>query len=63
MTFSRTRNTICQWHWGLYASGASGDNDSLVLYEDDNSIWKRGQPWTDFSVEPLFGKSVAVSGP
>jgi hypothetical protein len=60
VTFSREKNTICQWHWGLYASG---DNDNLVLYEDDNSIWKLGQPWTDFSIEPFFGKSVAVCEP
>ena len=60
VTFSRARNTICQWHWGLYASG---DNDNLVLYEDDNRIWKLGQPWTDFSVEPLLGHSIPASEP
>jgi len=60
VTFSRTRNSICQWHWGLYASG---DNDNLVLYEDDNRIWKLGQPWTDFSIEPLLGQSIAVCEP
>jgi hypothetical protein len=50
-TFSRPAATICQWHWGAYASG---DNDDIVLYEDDNSIWKLNRPWTDFSVEPRF---------
>ncbi len=40
---------ICQWHWGAYASG---NNDSIVLFEDDNSIWKLEQPWTDFEQEP-----------
>lgn len=57
VTFVRTRNTICQWHWGAYASG---DNDDIVLYEDDNSIWKLGEAWSDLGVEPYFGKSVAV---
>ena len=47
----------CQWHWVAYASG---DNDNLVLYEDDNSIWKLGERWTDLSVEPYLGKAVAV---
>jgi hypothetical protein len=60
VTFSRRTKTICQWHWGLYASG---DNDNLVLYEDDFSIWKLGQAWTDFSVEPLLGKTVVVCSP
>jgi hypothetical protein len=57
VTFDRTQNTICQWHWGAYASS---DNDNVTLYEDDNSIWKLGEAWTDFSVEPHLGQSVAV---
>jgi len=57
VTFDRPRTTICQWHWGAYASG---DNDDLVLFEDDNSIWKLDQRWTDFSVEPWFGGSVSA---
>lgn len=57
VTFDRPAPTICHFHWGAYASG---DNDDLVLYEDDNSIWKLAEPWTDFSVEPHFGGSVAV---
>ena len=60
VTFSRKLKTVCQWHWGLYASG---DNDNLVLYEDDFSIWKLGQAWNDYSVEPLLGKTVAVCRP
>jgi len=55
VTFNRPSNTICQWHWGLYASG---DNDDIVLYEDDNSIWKLNERWTDFSVEPWFDGGV-----
>ena len=57
VTFSRTTTRICQWHWGAYASG---DNDNVVLYEDDNSIWKLEQPWTDFSREPWFGNTQPV---
>ena len=59
-TFSRSDTDICQWHWGAYASG---DNTDVVLYEDDNSIWKLGQPWPDFDVEPYFGEAVAVCEP
>jgi hypothetical protein len=50
-TVSRPTTDICHWHWGAYASG---DNDDVVLYEDDNMIWKLEEPWTDFDVEPLF---------
>jgi len=60
VTFVRPKPTICQWHWGAYASG---DNDNLVLFEDDNSIWKLGQDWTDMSREPYFEGSVTVCGP
>jgi len=31
-----------------------------VLFEDDNSIWKLDEPWTDFDTEPYFGNTVAV---
>jgi hypothetical protein len=57
VTFTRATTTICQWHWGAYASG---DNDDIVLYEDDNSIWKLGEAWTDFDVEPWFGGGGSV---
>jgi hypothetical protein len=57
VTFTRPYRTICHWHWGLYASA---DNDDVVLFEDDNSIWKLGEPWTDFGVEPYFGEDVTV---
>lgn len=59
-TFSRSDTDICQWHWGAYANK---DNDDVVLYEDDNSIWKLNQPWTDFSVEPYFGVTQPVCNP
>ncbi|MFO0572236.1 MAG: hypothetical protein U0263_41825 [Polyangiaceae bacterium] len=59
-TFSRSDKDICQWHWGAYASG---DNDNVVLYEDDNSIWKLGAKWPSFDVEPYFGVTQAVCNP
>ena len=55
VTFNRALKTICQFHWGLYASG---DNDNIVLFEDDKSLWKLGEPWTDFGKEPYFGHDV-----
>jgi hypothetical protein len=60
VTFARPKQTICQWHWGAYASG---DNDNLVLYEDDNSIWKLEEEWTDLSTEPYFAGTVTACGP
>jgi hypothetical protein len=60
VTFVHPKQTICQWHWGAYASG---DNDNLVLFEDDNSIWKLGEEWQDMSVEPYFGGLVRACAP
>jgi hypothetical protein len=60
VTFVRPKQTICQWHWGAYASG---DNDNLVLFEDDNGIWKLEQAWTDMAQEPYFGGTVTPCGP
>jgi hypothetical protein len=57
VTFVRPKKTICQWHWGMYASA---DNDNIVLFEDDNSIWKLEEAWTDFKREPWLGGSVQV---
>jgi hypothetical protein len=59
-TFSRSDKDICQWHWGAYANK---DNDDVVLYEDDNSIWKLNEPWTNFDAEPYFGVTQAVCSP
>lgn len=56
-TVSRPTSDVCQWHWGAYASG---DNDDIVLYEDDISIWRLDAPWPDFGVEPWLGESVDV---
>jgi hypothetical protein len=55
VTFNRALNTMCQFHWGLYASA---NNDNVVLFEDDKSMWKLGERWTDFDKEPYFGGDV-----
>ncbi len=57
VTFHRDLHTICQWHWGLYASG---NNDNIVLFEDDHSLWKLNQAWTDWNTEPYFDHGVSV---
>jgi hypothetical protein len=49
--FSRPVTTMCQWHFGLYASGPNYD---VVLYEDDLSMVKLLQPLTSFAAEPTF---------
>jgi hypothetical protein len=54
---ARATRTMCQWHWGLYASG---DNTDVALYEDDKIVWRLEQPWTDWSREPWLGESQAV---
>lgn len=54
-TFSRPTTDLCQWHWGAYASG---DNDDVVLYEDDISIWKLEEAWTDWEREPWLDQGV-----
>lgn len=56
-TFSRRSRQICQFHWGLYASA---NNGNIVLFEDDISIWKLNQRWTNFNVEPYFGGNTTV---
>lgn len=45
---------MCQFHWGLYSSG---DNDDLLLYEDDKSVWKLDAPLTDSTREPWLDES------
>lgn len=54
-TFTRPTKTICQWHWGAYANQ---DNDDVVLYEDDISIWKLHAPLPNLDDEPYLGVSV-----
>jgi hypothetical protein len=54
-TFTRPTKTICQWHWGAYANK---DNDDVVLYEDDNSIWKLLAPLPNLDDEPYLGVTV-----
>lgn len=50
-TFSRPSNRMCQWHFGLYASGPNSD---ITLYEDDYSIVRLNQPMVNFTAEPRF---------
>ncbi len=50
-TFSRPETDLCQWHWGLYASG---NNNDIVLYEEDLRIVKLLEPMTNFTDEPWF---------
>jgi hypothetical protein len=57
VTFDRALTTLCHFHWGLYASA---DNDDIVLFEDDNSVWKLGQAWTDFELEPYLGEELTL---
>jgi hypothetical protein len=54
-TFSRPVTTMCQWHFGLYASGP---NDNISLYEEDLSIVKLNQPLTNFTTEPWFNAAL-----
>jgi hypothetical protein len=56
-TFTRPQTDMCHFHWGAYASG---NNDDVTLFEDDNSIWKLEEPWPDFAVEPWFGETIDV---
>ncbi|MHC5005666.1 MAG: hypothetical protein ACYTJ0_21415, partial [Planctomycetota bacterium] len=48
-TFTRPGLTACQFHFGLYASGA---NDDVVLYEDNIAIWRLDAPLADLDAEP-----------
>jgi hypothetical protein len=50
-TFSNASTTMCQWHFGLYASG---NNDDIELYEENLSIVKLLQPLTNFTDEPWY---------
>ncbi len=59
-TFSRPNVRMCQWHWGLYASG---NNDNITLYEDDISIVKLQEPLVNFNVEPRFPNLVSACTP
>lgn len=59
-TFSRPGSTMCQWHWGLYASGP---NNNVTLHEDNISIVRLDAPLTNFTAEPTFPGSLCVAGP
>jgi hypothetical protein len=51
-SFQRPGTSLCQWHFGLYGSG---DNEDVVLYEDDLRITRLAAPLPDFQTEPLYG--------
>jgi hypothetical protein len=53
--FTRPVKKMCQWHWGLYASG---NNSNIILYEDDISVVKLNQPMTNFTIEPWFAANL-----
>ena len=53
----RRLTTMCQWHWGLYASG---DNTAVEMYEDDKVVWRLDQPYDDWAREPLLGTTTPV---
>ena len=50
-TFNSVGNKMCQWHWGLYASG---NNDNIILHEEDLRIVKLDEPLTNFTIEPWY---------
>ena len=56
-TVRRSSQQICQFHWGLYASGA---NSSITLFEDDFSLWKLDQPLPSVDAEPWLGQAQPV---
>lgn len=58
-SFSPAGSKMCQWHFGLYASGP---NSNVTLFEDDYSIVKLLQPMTNFTVEPRFPAMVSPCG-
>ncbi len=58
-TFTVSVPKMCQWHFGLYASG---QNDNITMYEDDYSIVKLSQPMTNFSIEPRFPNVISPCG-
>jgi hypothetical protein len=58
-TFSRPTQDVCHWHWGLYASG---NNYDVAMMEDEKSIWKLEESWTDFNVEPWFEGPIRACG-
>jgi hypothetical protein len=56
-SFSRTTRTMCQFHWGLYASP---NNTDLTYYEDDITLYKLLEPLSDTSTEPWLGEQIPV---
>lgn len=56
-SFSRRVQTMCQFHWGLYASP---QNTDIEYYDDDISIHRLDQRLTDRDNEPWFGHTVTA---
>jgi hypothetical protein len=60
-TFNSVGNKMCQWHWGLYASG---NNDNIILHEEDLRIVKLDEPLTNFTTEPWYTEPMpCISAP
>jgi hypothetical protein len=57
--FTRPSTRVCQFHFGLYASGP---NSNVTLYEDNYSIVKLSQPMTNFALEPRFPGLITACG-
>ncbi|WP_236516128.1 hypothetical protein [Sandaracinus amylolyticus] len=53
----RRLTTMCQWHWGLYASA---DNTDVEMYEDDKIVWRLDAPYEDWAHEPWMGQAGAT---
>ena len=57
-TFNSVGSKMCQWHWGLYASG---NNTDIVLHEEDLRIVKLLEPLTNFTQEPVYDEPMPCS--
>ncbi len=56
-SFSRPTRTMCQFHWGLYASP---NNSDITYYEDDVTLYKLLEPLSGTSNEPWLGEQIPV---
>ena len=56
-SFSRPTRTMCQFHWGLYASP---NNSDITYYEDDITLHKLLEPLSDTRNEPWLGEQIPV---
>jgi hypothetical protein len=58
-TFSPAGSRMCQWHFGLYASGPNSD---VTMYEDDYSMLRLDEPMVNFTAEPRFPTVISPCG-